>query len=57
MKLGNDEIITFYYERRGTWILRRNERETFYDDQNRMREWKTEGEAIKWFEENHKNLR
>ena len=52
MKLGNDEITAFYYERRGTWILRRNDRETFYDEENRLREWETEEEAVEWFREN-----
>jgi len=47
----DDPVILEYYERRHTWILKRGN-ETFYDDQDYMREWKDKDGAVAWCKEN-----
>lgn len=47
----NDPIVAVYRERRQTWILVQG-RETFYDENRRMREWSNEEEALAWRDEN-----
>ena len=46
--MSGDEIRTFYDERRGKWRLLWGD-ETFYDAENRMVEFDSEGEALDWW--------
>ena len=44
------EIRTFFDVSRAKWRLIRDGTETFYNEQNEMREWDIEQQAIDWFE-------
>ena len=46
----NKEITTSFRPKQQTWYLLIDGRETFYNDQNEMREWPTEQQAIDWFQ-------
>ncbi len=50
-----DPIEVYYYERRGTYLLTQG-RETFYDKDNKMWEWETSEEAVKWARTNYPNM-
>lgn len=51
-QVGREQVKTFFDESRDRWRLIRDERQTYYDDQNQMMEWPTEQEAIDWLEQN-----
>lgn len=42
-----DPVVLYYYDRRGTWILKRGN-ETFWNDKDEMLEWNTPEEAVNW---------
>jgi hypothetical protein len=47
----NDPVMVVYLKRRKTYILKQG-RETFYDENDYMREWETAEGAIEWGKEN-----
>ena len=47
----DDPVIVEYYKTRNSFILKRG-RETFYDENDFMREWASREEALAWAREN-----
>ena len=43
----NDPIYPWFYERRGTWLLMQWD-ESFYDENNILREFETREDALEW---------